>query len=61
MIKLVCKLDKVSGKQENTVYSGGSVWYKPNDDDANELVQKNTVKQFESYESKYYYFEIYTF
>lgn len=61
MIKLVCKLNKVTGKIENTVYENGAVLYTLDDDGAYDMVQNNTVKEFKADDFKYYYFETYWF
>ena len=61
MATLVCKLDKTSGKTINTVYADGVEWFKTDDDNAYDMVQKNTVKKFNVVETKFFYIECYEF
>ena len=58
---LVCKMDKNNGKTMNTVYSNGEKWFNLSDADANDMVQKNTVKKFCSVDAKFVYIETYEF
>lgn len=61
MITLVCKLDKTSRKTTNTVYADDAEWFKIDDDNAYDMVQKNTVKEFHAVDAKFYYIETYQF
>ena len=61
MTTLVCKLDKTSGKTINTVYADGVEWFKADDDNAYDMVQKNSVKKFHAFESKFVLIETYEF
>lgn len=61
MTTLVCKLDKISGKTINTVYADGVEWFKTDDDNAYDMVQKNSVKKFNAFESKFVRIETYEF
>ena len=51
MTTLICKMDKTSGRTENTVYADGEKWFTMDDDNAYDMVQKNTVKKFHAFES----------
>lgn len=61
MITLVCKMDKNSGKTVNTVYADGEKRLDLSDADANDIVQKNTVKKFGAVDAKFVYIETYEF
>ena len=61
MMTLVCKMDKNNGKTENTLYADGEKWFDMSDEDANDMVQKNTVKKFGSVDAKFVYIETYEF
>ena len=61
MITLVCKMDKNNGKTESTLYAGGEKWFNLSEADANDMVQKNTVKKFGSVDAKFVYIETYEF
>lgn len=61
MMTLICKVDKNNGKTENTLYAGGGKWYNLSDEDANDMVQKNTVKKFSVVDAKFVYIETYEF
>lgn len=61
LIKLVCKQEKINDRFECTVYDNDEKWFKCDEETANDIIQKNKAKEFETYESKYYYFEVYTF
>ena len=61
MIELVCRLNKIDGDCINTVYADGKAWVCLNEDDANEMVQKNTVKNFITEETDCVYVERYSF
>ena len=61
MVTLICKIDKNSGKTENTLYAGGEKWCNLSDADANDMVQKNTVKKFGTVNAKFVYIETYEF
>ena len=61
MITLICKMDKTSGRTENTVYADGEKWFTMDDDNAYDMVQKNTVKKFHAFESKFVLIETYEF
>lgn len=61
MTTLICKMDKTSGRTENTVYADGVEWFTMDDDNAYDMVQKNTVKKFNVVESKFVYIECYEF
>ena len=53
MMTLVCKMDKNNGKTENTLYADGEKWFDMSDEDANDMVQKNTVKKFGAVDAKF--------
>ena len=61
MTTLICKMDKTSGRTENTVYADGEKWFTMDDDNACDMVQKNTVKKFHAFESKFVLIETYEF
>lgn len=61
MITLVCKMDKNSGKTANTVYADGEKWFDLSEAGANDMVQKNTVKNFGAVDAKFVYIETYEF
>ena len=61
MTTLICKLDKTIGRTENTVYADGEKWFTMDDDNAYDMVQKNTVKKFNVVETKFVYIEQYEF
>ena len=61
MTTLICKMDKTSGRTENTVYADGEKWFTMDDDNAYDMVQKNTVKKFHAFESKFVLIETYEF
>lgn len=61
MTTLICKLDKTSGRTENTVYAYGEKLFTMDDDNAYDMVQKNTVKKFNVVETKFVYIEQYEF
>ena len=61
MTTLICKLDKTSGRTENTVYADGEKWFTMDDDNAYDMVQKNPVKKFNVVETKFAYIEQYEF
>ena len=61
MMTLVCKMDKNNGKTVNTVYADGEKWFNLSDEDANDMVQKNTVKKFGAVDAKFVYIETYEF
>ena len=61
MITLVCKMDKNNGNTENTLYADGEKWCNLSDADANDMVQKNTVKKFSTVDAKFVYIETYEF
>ena len=61
MMTLVCKMDKNNGKTVNTVYADGEKWFTMDDDNAYDMVQKNTVKKFNVVETKFVYIEQYEF
>lgn len=61
MMTLVCKMDKNNGKTENTLYAGGEKWFTMDDENAYDMVQKNTVKKFNVVETKFVYIEQYEF
>ena len=58
---LVCKMDKNNGKTVNTVYADGEKWFYLSDADANDMVQKNTIKKFSAVDAKFVYIETYEF
>ena len=61
MMTLVCKMDKNNGKTVNTLYADGEKWLNLSDADANDMVQKNTVKKFGLVDAKFVYIETYEF
>ena len=61
MLTLVRKMDKTNGKTINTVYADGEKWFNLSDADANDMVQKNTVKKFSAVDAKFVYIETYEF
>lgn len=61
MMTLVCKMDKNNGKTVNTVYADGEKWFTMDDENAYDMVQKNTVKKFNVVETKFVYIECYEF
>ena len=61
MTTLICKLDKTSGITENTLYADGEKWFTMDDENAYDMVQKNTVKKFNVVETKFVYIETYEF
>jgi hypothetical protein len=54
-------MDKNNGKTVNTVYVDGEKWFNLSDADANDMVQKNTVKKFGAVNAKFVYIETYEF
>ena len=54
-------MDKTGGRTENTVYADGIEWFTMDDDNAYDMVQKNTVKKFNVVETKFVYIECYEF
>lgn len=61
MTKLVIKENKRMNTVECTMYAGEEKWFRCDEIQANDIIQKNKVKEFETFENANWYFEIYTF
>lgn len=61
MITLVCRLNKIDNDWIFTVYADGKPWFCMLEEEANDMVQKNRVKNFTTEETNTEYIERYCF